>query len=467
MPCPFSNHQMLGKSSNDKNPAVETSSLKTYKFDVPKEHLEVIRATLPLLAEAGSDFTVHFYKRLFTSHPELKNVFNQTNQAIGGQPKKLIKTIAVAALAAIEAGELPGELIEGVCQKHAALHIPPAAYDIVGANILGTIEDLLTKDKAVLDAWGALYGNIAQVFISREAEIAKESKETNHSWEGRRAFKLEKKTVVSDTAMRLQFRPVDGLPTPSFRAGQFTTIWLNVEGAVGPYGEYTQQPRHYTLALETNPVDANQTMSISVKREAGGLVSGMLHDAELGTEFELSAPFGCFDLAGTEKMWLNEIDTPVVFISGGIGVTPCLAMLENIYVNRPASWLHATQNGHCHAYRDRVRQIAAMRQGELQQRVWYTHPTEADGPAGGGETAPLLFNIAKYHFEGRMDLMHANRAYTKKEEQEYRFPKEMLHLDNPNTQYYLCGPSGFMTAQSESLEKLGVNNARIHSEGFA
>ena len=49
---------------------------------------------------------------MFKSHPELQNVFNQTNQAIGGQPKKLLKTVAIAAQAAIDTGELPGEAIE-------------------------------------------------------------------------------------------------------------------------------------------------------------------------------------------------------------------------------------------------------------------------------------------------------------------------------------------------------------------
>jgi len=65
---------------------------------------------------------------MFKAHPELQNVFNQTNQAIGGQPKKLLKTVAIAAQAAIDTGDLPGEAIEGICQKHAALGVGKEAY---------------------------------------------------------------------------------------------------------------------------------------------------------------------------------------------------------------------------------------------------------------------------------------------------------------------------------------------------
>ena len=130
-------------------------------------------------------------------------------------------------------------------------------------------------------------------------------------------------------------------------------------------------------------------------------------------------------------------------------------MLENIYVSKPATWLHAAQNGEMHAYRDRLREISALRGGELRRRVWYSDPLPADGPPGGNETSPHLFNLAKYHYKGRMDL-------ASKELQ----ADDILHVDNPNAQYYMCGPPGFMDAQKETLMKLGVAEDHIHWEGF-
>ena len=42
----------------------------------------------------------------------------------------------------------------------------------------------------------------------------------------------------------------------------------------------------------------------------------------------------------------------------------------------------------------------------------------------------------------------------------------ILHLDNLNAQYFMCGPQGFMEAQQKSLNRFGVTDERIHSEGF-
>ena len=62
MVCPFSGRSSSGASFSKKG-----DEMKTYKFHVSDEHLEIIKATLPLVAETGTTFTQHFYKRLFTS----------------------------------------------------------------------------------------------------------------------------------------------------------------------------------------------------------------------------------------------------------------------------------------------------------------------------------------------------------------------------------------------------------------
>lgn len=423
-----------------------------YKFGVTPDHMETVKATLPLVGKAGTDFTKHFYSRLFAAHPELQNVFNQTNQAMGGQPKKLLKTVALAAQSVIDTGELPGEAIEGICQKHAALGIGKEAYGVVGEHLLGTIQDLLTDDKAVLDAWGNLYGDIANVFITRERELAAENAKIPGSWAGRRTFELVKKERLSSVITRFKFQPVDGQPTPKFAPGSYTTIFAKVDEE-GPYGHFTEQPRHYSLAMHRDG-EVHEHMSISVKKE--GLVSRILHNAEVGTEWELSAPYGCFTMSGVEKMWLSDLDAPVVFLSAGVGITPVLAMLENIFTTRPATWLHAAQDGDAHAYRDRLREIASVRAGELTRRVWYESPTETDGPAGGCETSPHMYNLAKYHYKGWMNLEDPTLVEC----------GHVLHLDNSNTSYFMCGPKGFIDNQKESLMKLGVSEDRIHWEGF-
>lgn len=292
-------------------------STTVYSFSTSPEALKIVEATLPLVAQAGTSFTEHFYKILFQSHPELKNLFNQTNQAKGKQPQKLLSTVAVAAQAAIKDGILPGEAIEGICQKHSALHIRKEAYAIVGESLLQTIKDLLTDDQGILNAWGQFYGDIANAFTTREAEIAQDAKDQLGGWTGRRAFVLKKKEYVSSIIQRLSFAPVDGETIPEFVPGQFTTIWVPVEGE-GKYGRYTEQPRHYTLAMQVEGEEG--CLSISVKKE--GLVSSLLHEATIGSQWDLSAPRGCFIMSGVEKLWLTLPDAPIVFLSAGVGITP-------------------------------------------------------------------------------------------------------------------------------------------------
>ena len=48
-----------------------------------------IEASVPVLREHGLAITTRFYARMFKAHPELKNLFNMGNQAIGAQQQSL------------------------------------------------------------------------------------------------------------------------------------------------------------------------------------------------------------------------------------------------------------------------------------------------------------------------------------------------------------------------------------------
>ena len=44
------------------------------------KHIDIIKSTIPLLENAGPALTDHFYQRLFSHNPELKDIFNMANQ---------------------------------------------------------------------------------------------------------------------------------------------------------------------------------------------------------------------------------------------------------------------------------------------------------------------------------------------------------------------------------------------------
>lgn len=99
--------------------------------------IATVKATIPLLVETGPKLTAHFYDRMFAHNPELKEIFNMSNQRNGDQREALFNAIAAYAsnienLAAL----LPA--VEKIAQKHTSFQIKPEQYNIVGSHLLAT-----------------------------------------------------------------------------------------------------------------------------------------------------------------------------------------------------------------------------------------------------------------------------------------------------------------------------------------
>src|SRR5690606_15393152 len=92
---------------------------------------------------------------------------------------------------------------------------------------------------------------------------------------------------------------------------------------------------------------------ISVKREAEGVASSYLHDhVQVGDVIELLAPCGEFVL--------QESLRPLVLVSGGVGITPALSMLNHAAQSgRQIEFIHAALNSEAHAFREHVDATAA------------------------------------------------------------------------------------------------------------
>lgn len=384
--------------------------------------IATVKATIPLLVETGPKLTAHFYDRMFAHNPELKEIFNMSNQRNGDQREALFNAIAAYA-SNIE--NLPALLpaVEKIAQKHTSFQIKPEQYNIVGAHLLATLDELFSPGQEVLDAWGKAYGVLANVFINREAEIYQQSASKTGGWEGTRAFRITRKAPRSALITSFDLEPVDGQPVADYQPGQYLAIWLKPEGF-----EY-QEIRQYSLTRKPN----GKSYRIAVKRENGGQVSNWLHAAaQEGDIVHLAAPAGDFFLDVTAQ-------TPVTLISGGVGQTPMLAMLETLAKTQHAAqvnWFHAAENGDVHAFADEVAALGATLPA-FRSHVWYRTPTDADRQA------------ARFNSEGLMELSGLGDA-----------------LRDPQMQYYLCGPVVFMQFAAKQLVALGVSGENIHYECF-
>lgn len=389
-------------------------------MSITPEQIELVKGTVPVLRESGAALTAHFYNRMLNGNPHLKEVFNLGHQRSGAQARSL----AGAVLAYAENIENPSVLapvIDLIAHKHVSLEIQAPDYNIVGENLLHSISEVLSipMDHELIQAWAAAYGILAQVFIDAEKAIYDEHKQTEGSWVGWRKFKIAKKEQESDEITSFYLVPSDGAALPKYKAGQYISVRVFVED-LG-----LKQPRQYTLSDSPKA----EYLRISVKREPengdwkAGWVSNTLHGYSEGQEIEVTAPTGNFFLVNPDKK--------NVFISGGVGLTPMVAMLNQVVeagVPQPVSFIHACRNEKVHAMKKHIEDVKAQFDNVK------TFVTYEEGQADA---------------TGRLDLANV--------------PADLLPAD---ADYYLCGPLAFMKAQQDALVARGIPAAQIHFEAF-
>ncbi|ART81916.1 nitric oxide dioxygenase [Oceanisphaera profunda] len=385
---------------------------------------EIVKSTVPLLEAANTALTEHFYKRMFRDNPELKDVFNLSNQASGRQPAALFNAV-LAYAKNIDNPAVLASAVERIAQKHTGFAITPSQYDIVGHHLLETIKEL-APDAAtpeVIDAWAQAYGALAGLFIGREEQIYQESEQKTGGWRGYRDFVVAEKQAESTLITSFLLVPTDGGEVLDFLPGQYLNLHL-----VSPklaHNEY----RQYSLCQAPN----GQNYRIAVKREPNGVASNFMHDeVQVGDTLQVLPPSGDFFME-------VSTDTPVVLISGGVGQTPMRAMLDQLIKHKHTAdihWLHACEDGTQHAFQA---DIQALRQANsnLTTHVWYRTPGEHDQPA------------EHYHTQGFMDLNQLKDG-----------------ISNANTHYYFCGPLPFMAMVKETLSGWGIADDRLHYEVF-
>ncbi|CAE6785491.1 Flavohemoprotein [Paraburkholderia domus] len=390
---------------------------------------DIVKATAPVLAQHGLPIIERFYRRLFDAHPELKNTFNMAHQEQGQQQQALARAVYAYA----ENIENPGSLaavLKNIANKHASLNVRAEHYPIVGEHLLGAIKDVLGEAATdeIISAWAQAYGNLADMLMGMESELREKSAAQVGGWNGWRAFVVKEKRPESSVITSFVLEPSDGQPVVNFEPGQYISITVNVPSL------QLQQIRQYSLSDMPN----GRTYRISVKREEGdastppGYVSSLLHDhMNVGDEVKLAAPYGSFHIDVNAK-------TPIVLISGGVGLTPMVSMLKRAIQDpqRQIVFVHGARNSAVHAMRDRLRQTAAT-YANFKAVVFY------EAPLPGDVLGQDYDGVGFIELDGLKDLI-------------------LL----PEADYYVCGPIPFMRAQHDALRALDIPEARINYEVF-
>jgi ferredoxin-NADP reductase/MOSC domain-containing protein YiiM len=241
------------------------------------------------------------------------------------------------------------------------------------------------------------------------------------AWRGFRPLRVSRKVRESGNVTSLLLEPTEGQPVATALPGQFVVLRLGSASA-------PTLMRSYSLSGEPGA----SYYRVSVKREAHGAASAYVADElQVGDIVQASAARGSFTL--------RPGDTPVVLLSAGIGVTPVLAMLHALAAEastREIWWLYGSRNGREHPFAEETRELLKA----LPHRhsyVCYSSPDPEDRPS------------VDFDAPGRLNMRVL---------QERNLPL--------NGDFYICGPSTFMSDLTAGLAGLGVTPDRIHTEMF-
>ncbi|QOT18437.1 ferredoxin reductase [Paenarthrobacter sp. YJN-5] len=224
--------------------------------------------------------------------------------------------------------------------------------------------------------------------------------------------------------MTFVFRRCDGAPL-AFRAGQYVNIAFPVNGE-----EHEPVDRSYSLS--SSPTEP-WTFSISVKRDAGGLVSPWVHEnVKPGTVLEMLGPVGAFHLPDADRR------ARYLLLAAGAGITPIMSMVRTIH-SLPGHadvvvLYHGAEAGGFAFHRE----LAYIASVDSRIRVFYSlgDRSKPDGWDGltGRLTSAMIDEVAP---------------------------------DANGRQVYACGPEGYLNTATELLKKVGVDDTSIYMEFFS
>jgi MOSC domain-containing protein YiiM/ferredoxin-NADP reductase len=221
----------------------------------------------------------------------------------------------------------------------------------------------------------------------------------------------------------LSLEPSDGKRLTTPLPGQFVVLRLRPALRGAPIF------RSYSLS---GPI-SDQWYRVSVKLEPDGAGGKVLSNhVRVGDVLDVSEPRGSFVL--------RPGGGPVTLLSGGIGATPVLAMLHALAATpspREIWWLHAARNRTLHSFAGEVRKLVDGLP-HARSHVWYSRPEPGDRKG------------VDYDASGRVDI------------------QALEQLGVPRSgDFYLCGPSSFLSDLRTALAAWGVLPDRIHSEIFS
>ncbi len=239
-----------------------------------------------------------------------------------------------------------------------------------------------------------------------------------------RPFKVIKKVKESNEITSFYLQPNDGKGLSNYRPGQYLPVKAEVPAKDNVVF------RNYTLSDRPG----KDYYRLTIKREKNGLVSSYMHESvSEGYVIQAESPRGNF--------FLPEVrDTrPVVLLSGGVGITPMLSILNHLVDN------------------------------DIDREVWFIH---------GSRNINTQIKLDKLRLlDESMPNIHVHIHHSRPVAEEkigFDFDREGIitpeflksHLSTKEALFFLCGPSPFIQALYKGLIDWNVPEEDILYEHF-
>lgn len=315
------------------------------------EQMAIVKSTVPILEQGGVALTTYFYNKMFSNDSSVRPFFNQTHQGVEkSQPKALAYSVLCVARHIDQIAQYLGteegkHLINTIVTKHIAVQVMPEHYPIVGKYLLESIREVLGPEvatDAVIDAYAAMYGILADLLIGLEKTGYAEIAELPGGWVGQREFVIVKKDFANaeQSAINWVIQSKDKKEVMDFKPGQYLTLRL-VDAAAG-----IDTTRNYSISntILSDESGVKNMYQFTTQVFDKGLVTQYLKNHKaVGDSLMVHPITGEFTLRDN----LKENDDEIVFVAAGSGVTPFIPMAKAAKAANPdrkVTLVHICQN---------------------------------------------------------------------------------------------------------------------------
>lgn len=240
-------------------------------------------------------------------------------------------------------------------------------------------------------------------------------------WHRRRPYEVAEVRQESHNVWTLKLRPPEAEPCCDYLPGQFHFLTL--------YRRQDLPAEEHPFTISSSPTQ--EGYRTSTIKESGDFTR-LMRETRAGDRAAVRGPYGRFSYL------LHPDETDLVFIAGGIGVTPLMSMLRHMRDTRSSKT---------------VLLVFASR-----TRADIVFSAELDEILAGGHPRLRVVNVlSEPEANWTGERGHIDRELI------------LRHVKEPpaGKGFYLCGPAGMNDAVTRVLRGLGVPGHRIHGEKFA